>query len=202
MDTPILDFVRQYADSDTVRFHMPGHKGRNKLGCEQWDITEVKGADALYEAEGIIARSEENATALFGSQRTLYSTEGSSQCIRAMLYLAITNRRAGTAPVVVAARNVHKSFVYAAALLDIEVAWLWPEEETWHKIGCTYANQLALMEEYPEYKVVKINVDEEVELASRFKVASIPTLVVMKNGQVVNQSVGARPKNQILAMLG
>ena len=128
MDTPILDFVRQYADSDMVRFHMPGHKGRNKLGCEQWDITEVKGADTLYEAEGIIARSEENATALFGSQRTLYSTEGSSQCIRAMLYLAITNRRAGTAPVVVAARNVHKSFVYAAALLDIEVAWLWPEE--------------------------------------------------------------------------
>ena len=47
MDTPILDFVRQYADSDMVRFHMPGHKGRNKLGCEQWDITEVKGADAI-----------------------------------------------------------------------------------------------------------------------------------------------------------
>ncbi|MBE5893014.1 MAG: amino acid decarboxylase [Lachnospiraceae bacterium] len=128
MDTPILDFVRQYADSDVVRFHMPGHKGRNKLGCEQWDITEVHGADALYEAEGIIARSEENAAVLFGSQRTLYSTEGSSQCIRAMLYLAITNRRAGTAPVVVAARNVHKSFVYAAALLDIEIVWLWPEE--------------------------------------------------------------------------
>ena len=56
--------------------------------------------------------------------------------------------------------------------------------------------------EHPEYKVVKINVDEEVELASKFRVASIPTLVVMKNGQVVNQSVGARPKNQILAMLG
>ena len=55
--------------------------------------------------------------------------------------------------------------------------------------------------EHPEYKVVKINVDEEPELASQFKVASIPTLVVMKNGQVHNQSVGARPKNQILAML-
>ena len=56
--------------------------------------------------------------------------------------------------------------------------------------------------EYPEYKVVKVNVDEEVELASQFHVVSIPTLVVMKNGQVVDQSVGARPKNQILAMLG
>lgn len=56
--------------------------------------------------------------------------------------------------------------------------------------------------EHPEFKVVKINVDEEVELASRFRVASIPTLIVMKDGQIVEQSVGARPKQQILAMLG
>jgi len=56
--------------------------------------------------------------------------------------------------------------------------------------------------EHPEYKVVKVNVDEEAELASRYKVYTIPTLMVMKNGQIVNQSVGARPKNQILAMLG
>ena len=127
MDTPILDFVRQYADKKTDRFHMPGHKGKSVLGFEEWDITEVKGADALYEADGIIAKSEANATALFGSGKTLYSTEGSSQCIRAMLYLALTHRKAGTPPVVVAARNVHKAFVYAAALLDIEVIWLWPE---------------------------------------------------------------------------
>ena len=56
--------------------------------------------------------------------------------------------------------------------------------------------------EHPEYKIVKVNVDEEPELASRFNVVSIPTLVAMKNGQIVQQSVGARPKNQILAMLG
>ena len=56
--------------------------------------------------------------------------------------------------------------------------------------------------EHPEYKVVKVNVDEEAELASSFRVASIPTLVVMKNGLEVERSVGARPKNQILAMLG
>ena len=55
--------------------------------------------------------------------------------------------------------------------------------------------------EHPEYKIVKVNVDEESELASRFKVISIPTLVVMKDGQIVEQSIGARPKNQILAML-
>ena len=55
--------------------------------------------------------------------------------------------------------------------------------------------------EHPEYKVVKVNVDEEVELASQFGVASIPTLVVMQNGMEVERSVGARPKNQILDML-
>ena len=128
MDTPIVDFLRRYERDRMVRFHMPGHKGVSFLGCESMDITEVHGADALYEAEGIIAESEKHATALFGSQCTCYSTEGSSQCIRAMLYLALTQRPEGTAPVVVAARNVHKAFVYAAALLDVEVVWLWPEE--------------------------------------------------------------------------
>lgn len=128
MDTPILDFVSAYIASDTARLHMPGHKGEAFLGCEALDITEIKGADALYEADGIIAKSEENAAALFGTGRTLYSTEGSSQCIRAMLYLALTCRREGSAPVIVAARNVHKAFVYAAALLDFQVVWLWPEE--------------------------------------------------------------------------
>ena len=88
--TPIVDFVRQYARSGTSRLHMPGHKGQPFLGCEAWDITEIKGADELYEAEGIIARSEANATALFGTARTYYSTEGSSQCIRAMLALAFS----------------------------------------------------------------------------------------------------------------
>ena len=57
-----------------------------------------------------------------------------------------------------------------------------------------------IAEEYPEYKVVKINVDEEQELASQFGVMSIPTLMIVKNGEVVNKSVGAKNKQQILAM--
>lgn len=55
--------------------------------------------------------------------------------------------------------------------------------------------------ERSDIKVCKINVDEQPELAARFGVMSIPTLVVMKNGKVINQAVGARPKAQILAML-
>ena len=58
-----------------------------------------------------------------------------------------------------------------------------------------------IAQERPDIKVVKINVDEEQELAAQFGVMSIPMLVVMKNGEIVNKSVGARPKEQILAML-
>ena len=58
-----------------------------------------------------------------------------------------------------------------------------------------------IAEERSDIKVVKINVDEEQELAMQFGVMSIPTLVVMKNGKIVNQVTGARPKAQILAML-
>lgn len=127
MNTPVADFVRRYAASGTARLHMPGHKGRASLGCEPFDITEVAGADALYEADGILAQSEANAASLFSSQRTVYSTEGSSQCIRAMLQLCLLAQPQSGRAVVLAARNVHKAFVYAAALLDIDVHWLWPE---------------------------------------------------------------------------
>lgn len=58
-----------------------------------------------------------------------------------------------------------------------------------------------IAKERSDIKVVKINVDEEQELAMQFGVMSIPTLVVMKNGKIVNQVTGARPKTQILAML-
>jgi arginine/lysine/ornithine decarboxylase len=134
MTTPIVDFVRAYQQADLSRLHMPGHKGTPLLGCEPWDITEIKGADELYEAEGIIAESEANATALFGTQHTYYATEGSSQCIRAMLYLALQaahhgNGQGNARPLVLAARNAHKAFLYACALLDVDAAWLWPEEE-------------------------------------------------------------------------
>jgi len=58
-----------------------------------------------------------------------------------------------------------------------------------------------IAKERPDIKVGKINVDEQPELASRFGVMSIPTLVVMENGKIVNKATGARPKRSILAML-
>lgn len=79
-------------------------------------------------------------------------------------------------------------------LLDFYADWCGP---------CRMVSPIVdeIAEEYPQYIVGKINVDAEPELASAFGVSTIPTLVVMKDGRVVNQSAGARPKAQILALL-
>ena len=129
MKTPINDFVKAYAAGTPVRLHMPGHKGRTLTGPEKADITEIEGADVLYRARGIIRESEENAAALFGTARTLYSTEGSSLCIRAMLYLAsVTAKEAGRPCRLLAGRNAHRTLMTAAALLDTEIDWIMPNE--------------------------------------------------------------------------
>ena len=79
-------------------------------------------------------------------------------------------------------------------LLDFWASWCGP---------CRMVSPIVdeIAEEREDIKVGKVNVDEESELAARFRVMSIPTLVVMKDGEIVNQSVGARPKAQIIAML-
>lgn len=129
MKTPIFDFVKNYSEKETVRLHMPGHKGTDFLGCEKLDITEITGADSLYEADGIIRESEENASKIFDCE-TLYSTEGSSLSIRAMLYLVcLYAKENGKKPLILAGRNVHKSFLSAAVMLDFETEWIYPEEK-------------------------------------------------------------------------
>lgn len=161
--TPICDFVQEYVRKQALRLHMPGHKGGAMMEKEshsrEWDIyremealdiTEIDGADSLYEADGIIAESEKNASRLFGCD-TFYSTEGSSLCIRAMLYLVMlyfhrskrvnpnvcsfesdhatkTVEDERKRPLILAGRNAHKTFLSAGALLDFNVHWLYPED--------------------------------------------------------------------------
>ena len=79
-------------------------------------------------------------------------------------------------------------------LLDFYATWCGP-----CKMVSPLVDQIA--DEHSEFTVGKINVDEQPELAAQCGVMSIPTLVVMKDGKVVNQTVGARPKAQILSLL-
>lgn len=131
VSTPICDFVREYIEKNPLRLHMPGHKGRPFLGAEPFDITEIAGADELYHARGVIRESEENAARIFLAGRTLYSAEGSSLCIRAMVYLALLwARKAKRPPLLLAGRNAHQAFLSACSLLDAEVEWLYPSKES------------------------------------------------------------------------
>lgn len=132
MTTPIYDFVKAYAESDPVRGHMPGHKGNNvykTAGNEisavfPYDITEIKGADELFEADGIIAKSERNAAKLFGTYATFYSAGGSTLCIQAMLAVC-----AKQGDKIIAARNSHKALHSACILLGLSPVWVYPEFE-------------------------------------------------------------------------
>ena len=123
MNTPIIDFLNSYEQSGTLRCHMPGHKGVSFGNFSfSGDITEICGADSLFEAEGIIAQSEKNMSALYGSAATAYSAGGSTLCIQAMLAIAKNEGRR-----VLAVRNAHRAFLNAAALLGLEVDWIMPE---------------------------------------------------------------------------
>jgi len=169
--TPISDFIEAYTDKHPVRLHMPGHKGidsNSKPGCRalseaySHDITEIRGADSLYESDithGIIYESELIATRHFGSAHTFYSTEGSSQCIKAMCSLAITHylqahtdsthtadshptgalansESEHVTPTIIAGRNAHKSFIYASQLLRFNIDWLTDEAGDSSLLSC------------------------------------------------------------------
>jgi arginine decarboxylase len=128
MQLPIYDFLLKYYNKQELRMHMPGHKG--KVGYNilssiyPFDITEIDGADSLFEAEGIIAESERNASVLFKTKATFYSAQGSTLCIQAMLALMKQENRK-----IIAVRNAHRAFLNACILLDLDVEWIYPKYE-------------------------------------------------------------------------
>lgn len=180
MNSPIVDFVKKYSLSGVSRLHMPGHKGVSFLGCENLDITEINGADALYQAQGIIAESERNATCLFGSLGTFYSAGGSSQCIKAMMSLAKNGKKDFT---VLAARNVHKSFVYACALLGIKVRWLMGENDIFSLCRCIITPE-QLENELKKEKADAVYITSPDYLGGMNDIASL-TEVAHKNGALM-----------------
>lgn len=121
MNTPIHDFLTKYSESFPLRCHMPGDKGLK----EPLDITEIKGADSLYEAGGIISESEENAARLYGSGAVCYSCGGSTLSINTMLSMASLLTRKDT---IVAGRYSHRSLIDSCIMLGLKVKWVYPEE--------------------------------------------------------------------------
>ena len=120
--TPICDFINAYIKENNTRLHMPGHKGIGAV--ETFDITEIHGMDSLYSNSGVILESEKIASRLFGSYKTCYSTEGSTQCIKAMLHLAKMYKNPRGRGYILAGRNAHSSLVASASLLDFDIEWL------------------------------------------------------------------------------
>jgi arginine/lysine/ornithine decarboxylase len=121
--TPICDFVSEYVGKNASRFHMPGAKGKTDESfisrLNAYDITEIEGADYLYEPRGIIKESEEIAAKVYGVPHTFYSTEGSSLCIKTMLSLSC---KAGEK--VIATTNAHRAFSDGCKLLGLTPVWI------------------------------------------------------------------------------
>lgn len=126
MRTPLYDAVQGYIQKDMARFHMPGHKGRGEgflAPVLPWDITEVAGADSLYEASGALLELEEMFARLYESRRTLLSAGGATLCIQTMLALAC-----GQGKTLIMGRGAHRAAVNTAALLDLKPVWLYPDD--------------------------------------------------------------------------
>lgn len=121
MNTPIHDFLINYAEKNTVRCHMPGGKGINN----PFDITEIDGADSLFEADGIIHQSEKLAASLFGAGATLYSCGGSTLAIQGMLG---TVKQLTSKNTIIAGRYSHKSLLTSCILLGLDIKWAYPDE--------------------------------------------------------------------------
>jgi thioredoxin 1 len=92
--------------------------------------------------------------------------------------------------------NFHKEVLNSdkPVLLDFFASWCGP---------CRMVGPIVdeIAEEREDIKVCKVDIDEQPELASRFRIMSVPTLMVLKDGNIVDQSIGAKPKHQILAMV-
>lgn len=126
---PLTEYLEHYRQQNTIRAHMPGHKGRtienfpHPADIFSWDITEINGADSLFEADGILLEAERRTAEIYGSGACCWSAGGSTLCIQAMLAQMRSENRT-----VIAARTVHRAFLNACILLGLTVRWVFPKK--------------------------------------------------------------------------
>lgn len=118
-------FLDNYTKNQTLRGHMPGHKGMALLPelhyAYQRDITEIKNADSLFEADGILRQAERQTAEIYHVPETCWSAGGSTLCIQAMLAQMKAEHR-----YIISARTVHRAFLNSCILLDLPVKWVFP----------------------------------------------------------------------------
>ncbi|MDE5883489.1 MAG: aminotransferase class I/II-fold pyridoxal phosphate-dependent enzyme [Oscillospiraceae bacterium] len=121
----LTGFLENYQNFHTLRLHMPGHKGKSLIrslaGAYAWDITEIHGADSLFEANGILKSAQQETARIYQTGATFWSAGGSTLCIQAMLAQMKAEHRT-----ILAARTVHRAFLNSCVLLDLPVTWIFP----------------------------------------------------------------------------
>ena len=119
----LLKKLKEYADSDHLPMHMPGHKRRmGDVGNPFFiDITEIEGFDNLHRAEGVLKEAQKRAASLYGSEETHYLVNGSTGGILAAISGCTTFGGR-----ILMARNSHKSAYHAVMLRGLDTAYLYP----------------------------------------------------------------------------
>ena len=141
MKTPIVDYLMQHEKEKPISFHMPGHKGMElykRYGYDDFiakmmdcDITEIIGADNLFQAEGIIRAAQERYAALYDVKKSYFLINGTSGGIIASILAAVPAGKK-----IIMARNCHKSVFNALTLKDIQPVYAYPDMiEGWGVTG-------------------------------------------------------------------
>lgn len=124
--TELLQFMNQYHRDGWSRFHMPGHKGNfpafRLTDIQRYDLTEIAGADCLYQANGVIRHLERQIADFYGVPDTIISAGGCTLCIQTMLAATLN-----PGDEVIAVRNAHVAFVNSCVLLGLTPRWVFPE---------------------------------------------------------------------------
>lgn len=179
--------LRDYADTDTYPFHMPGHK-RNMDGFENpynIDITEITGFDDLHHADGIIKEAQQRAAKLYGADRCYYLVNGSTCGI--LSAISATTKKGDK---IIVARNCHKSVYHALYLRELQPVYVYPEESDYNIQGQIRKEDIQeILEQNTDIKAVIITsptydgvVSDIAEIAKLVHAYNIPLIVDEAHG--------------------
>ena len=188
MSNILYDSLKKYQSLKRSSFHTPGHKNQafKSIDFFGMDYTELPLTDSLYEASGIIKKSEENLAELYGSKMSIFSCGGNTLCIQAMIRLC-----APSGGKILCDRIVHRSAVSAMALLDIEPVWIerkitpesgLPERISFQIIEKNLANDEKIKAVYitsPDYYGILQDIEK---IASVCKKYNVPLMVDNAHG--------------------